>query len=120
MSIKQYKKIDVTTASKEQVLLSLYRASISSLKNSIQQENTLSYKKECLLKAYSIINELKTSLDHSKDINLTKQLDQLYDFVLIQIEKSNMKNDYSGISSAIDILTNLYTSWDIIINKKTE
>lgn len=114
MSINKYKKTDISTASKEQILLLLYRNSISSLKQSMT-ENPLFSKKESLLKAYNIVMELKSSLDRSQNKDLINQLDDLYNFILIQIEKANMKNDYSGINTAIDILTNLYTAWNTII-----
>ena len=115
----KYKQASVMTASKEQILLMLYEGAIKFTKIAIlaMEEKRIAERGSNILRAYDIIMELHTTLDHKVGGDLAKQLENLYLFMMDQYTKANIKSDVEPLKSNIKILENLYDGWKQAIEK---
>ena len=115
----KYKQASVMTASKEQILLMLYEGAIKFTKIAIlaMEEKRIAERGTNILKAYDIIMELHTTLDHKVGGDLAKQLEDLYLFMMDQYTKANIKSDVEPLKSNLKILENLYDGWKQAIEK---
>ena len=115
----KYKQASVMTASKEQIFLMLYEGAIKFTKIAIlaMEEKRIAERGTNILRAYDIIMELHTTLDHKVGGELAKQLEDLYLFMMDQYTKANIKSDVEPLKSNIKILENLYDGWKQAIEK---
>ncbi|OFZ31598.1 MAG: flagellar export chaperone FliS [Bdellovibrionales bacterium RIFCSPHIGHO2_01_FULL_40_29] len=115
----KYKQASVLTASREQILLMLYEAAIKFTKIAIQamEDKQIAERGKNILKAYDIVMELHATLDHKVGGELSKQLEDLYLFMMDQYTKANIKSDVEPLKSNIKILENLYDGWKQAIEK---
>jgi flagellar protein FliS len=107
----QYKQQSAMTASPGELTLMLYDGCIKDLKLAKMHIGTKDYNKsnDVLQKAQAIICELMRSLDMRYD--LSKQLMQLYDFLLDTLVWANVKKDTTKIDDALDLVTELRDTW---------
>lgn len=115
----KYKQASVMTASREQILLMLYEGAIKFTKIAINamEEKRIAERGTNILRAYDIIMELHTTLDHKVGGDLSKQLADLYLFMMDQYTKANIKSDVEPLKSNLKILENLYDGWKQAIEK---
>lgn len=116
---QQYKKTSVLSASKEQILLMLYEGAIKFTKLAIQahEQKNVADRGKYILRAFDIIMELNTTLDHKVGGELSKQLEQLYVFMMDQYTKANIKADPEPLKANVKILENLYDGWKQAVEK---
>lgn len=116
---QKYKQASVLTASKEQILLMLYEGAIKFTKIAIQamEEKKIEERGKNILKAYDIIMELHATLDHRVGGELSKQLEDLYLFMMDQYTKANIKSDVEPLKANLKVLENLYDGWKQAIEK---
>lgn len=109
----KYKKTSVLSASREQILLMLYEAAIKFTKLAIKsiEEKKIAEKGQNILRAYDIIVELNSTLDHKVGGELAKQLEQLYVYLMDQYTQANLTNKKEPLESCIKVLENLYDGW---------
>lgn len=119
---QQYKKTDVMTASRENILLMLYDGAIRFLKQSIEasQLNKLQEKNTFVGKTMDIVNELRATLNHKAGEDLAKTLEELYDFVLDRLLKGSVENNPKYLEEALNVLTTLREGWSEAIRKLKE
>ncbi len=120
---QQYKKTSVLSASKEQILLMLYEGAIKFTKLAIQatEQKKVAERGQNILRAFDIVMELNATLDHKVGGELSKQLEQLYTFMMEQYTKANIKADAEPLKANVKILENLYEGWkQAIDNLKKE
>lgn len=110
---QQYKKTSVLSASREQILLMLYEGAIKFTKLAIQatEQKKVAERGRNILRAFDIIMELNATLDHKVGGDLSKQLEQLYTFMLEQYTKANINADAEPLKANVKILENLYDGW---------
>jgi flagellar protein FliS len=60
---------------------------------------------EALSKAYAILSELYSSLDHSKYPELCENLESLYDFSMQRITHANRHNKPEAVDDVVRVLT---------------
>jgi flagellar protein FliS len=116
----QYKQQSAMTASPGELTLMLYDGCVKNLRLSKMHIEAKDFIKanEDLQKTQNIICELMRSLDMTYDIS--KQLIQLYDFLIDTIVWANVKKDISKIDEALDLITELRDSWQqaILIHRR--
>lgn len=116
----QYKQQSAMTASPGELTLMLYDGCIKNLRLAKMHIEAKDYMKtnEVLQKAQSIICELMRSLDMSYD--LSKQLIQLYDYIIDALVRANVKKDTAKIDEALEFLTELRDTWHqaVLINRR--
>ena len=64
--------------------------------------------------ALAIVGELRDSLDHKVDRNLSQRLDALYQYVTGILLQAQLNNDPAGLDEAIRLLTPIRDGWQAI------
>jgi flagellar protein FliS len=108
-----YKKTNVQTASKEQILLMLYQAAIKNCKKAMEaiEKKEIAKKGEYIGKLQDIVIELNNSLDHEIGGDVAKELSALYDFILFSSTQANIKIDAKPLEGCLNVLNTLYQGW---------
>lgn len=117
--LNKYKQTSVTTASKGQVLLMLYEGAIKFCRQAIEatKENRRADKGNYILKIQDILNELSLTLDHEVGGDISKELEKLYNFMVMQITEANIKNDPKPLEVTLKLLETLYDGWKGAVEK---
>ncbi|MBC7741086.1 MAG: flagellar export chaperone FliS [Bdellovibrionaceae bacterium] len=110
---QKYKQTAVMSASREQILLMLYEGAIKFTKLAIQaaEQKKVADRGHNIIRAFDIIMELNATLDHKVGGDISKQLEQLYMFMMDQYTKANISGDPAPLQANIKILNNLYDGW---------
>lgn len=119
---QQYKKTEVMTASKENILLMLYDGSIRFLKQAIEASkgDNLPEKNTFVGKTMDIVNELRATLNHKAGQDLAVHLEELYDFVLDRLLKGSVENNPKYLEEALSVMSTLRDGWNEAIKKVKE
>ena len=64
--------------------------------------------------ALAIVGELRDSLDHKVDSNLSQRLDSLYQYLTRILLHAQLNNDPAGLDEAIVLLTPIRDGWQAI------
>jgi flagellar protein FliS len=110
---KNYKQMQITTASPAQILVMLYEAAIQNVKKAIlaiEQKNPAE-KGKYIGKTHDIINELTVSLNHEVAGQIAKDLERLYNFMIAQLLKANVDSDKEPLLSVQKNLETLLEGW---------
>ncbi|KIO62762.1 hypothetical protein B4065_3099 [Caldibacillus thermoamylovorans] len=110
-----YQENSVLTAAPGDLTLMLYNGCLKFLnlaKKAIEEKN-ITEKNTNLQKAQNIINELMVTLN--MDIEISKQMMALYDFVRTKLIEANVKNDLAALEEAESIMTDFRDTWKEII-----
>ena len=107
----QYKQQSAMTASPGELTLMLYDGCIKDLKLAKIHIEAKDYAKtnDVLQKAQAIIAELMRSLDMRYE--LSKQMMQLYDFIIDTLVWANMKKDTGKVDEALVLVSDLRDTW---------
>ncbi|MCZ6799853.1 MAG: flagellar export chaperone FliS [Nitrospirae bacterium] len=92
----------------EEALDSLHRASVTL--TSGDEDG----KSESLSMALAVLMELRAGLDHTISPALTKNLEDLYTYVINRIFAANSLNDQEAVTQAIQVLDVLRKAWQDI------
>ena len=116
---QKYKNTSVLSASREQILLMLYEGAIKFTKLAIQaaEQKKIADRGQNIIRAFDIIMELNATLDHKVGGDLSKQLEQLYTFMMDQYTKANITGDPEPLRGCVKILENLYDGWKQAVEK---
>ncbi|MES2745057.1 MAG: flagellar export chaperone FliS, partial [Bdellovibrionota bacterium] len=103
---KTYQKTQVTTASREKILLMLYEGAIRFVKHAqvAMQEKKIADKGKNLSKATAILSELMATLDFKSGGQLATDLESLYVFMIDKLIEGNINNDIECLKSVEGIL----------------
>ncbi|MEL3958712.1 flagellar export chaperone FliS [Caldifermentibacillus hisashii] len=110
-----YQENSVLTASPGDLTLMLYNGCLKFLnlaKKAIEEKN-ITEKNTNLQKAQNIINELMVTLN--MDIEISKQMMALYDFVRTKLIEANVKNDLAALEEAESIMIEFRDTWKEVI-----
>jgi flagellar secretion chaperone FliS len=70
--------------------------------------------------AISIIDGLRMSLDKSVDSEITKNLDDLYEYMNLQLLQANLKKDPKLLDEVTNLLKDIKSGWDGIAKEAEE
>lgn len=114
----KYKKTQVTTASKEKVLLMLYEGAIRFTKHAkvAISEKKIAEKGKYISKTTAILSELMATLDFKQGGQLAVDLENLYVFMIDKLIEANIKNSMEDLDAVEEILMTLYSAWKDVIN----
>ena len=118
-----YRRTQIETATKEQLLLMLYDGAIHYLtraKMKMQEaanEETLTEKTNLILKAQDIILELMAALDMDRGGDVSKSLFKLYEYMNWRLNTANIRRDVAGLEEVITLLSDLRQTWDEAIQR---
>ena len=119
----QYQKTQVTTASREKVLLMLYEGAIRFVKHAIvaMKQKKVAEKGKYISKATAILSELMATLDFNAGGQLAIDLENLYVFMIDKLIEGNIKNDVACLEAVEKLLFTLYEAWkDIVENPRAD
>ena len=119
----QYQKTQVTTASREKVLLMLYEGAIRFTKHAIAalKQKKIAEKGKYISKATAILSELMATLDFKAGGQLAVDLENLYVFMIDKLIEGNIKNDEECLTTVEGLLMTLYAGWkDIVENPRAD
>src|SRR5690606_21871385 len=110
---KKYQQTQVTTASREKILLMLYEGAIrfTKLAQTHLQEKNIAEKGKYISKATAILSQLMATLDFKAGGKLAADLENLYVFMIEQLIEGNINNDSQCLKAVEDLLMTLYTAW---------
>lgn len=110
---QKYKKTSVQSASREKILLMLYEGAIRFTKLGIKacEEKKIADRGMNIGRAFDIVMELNNTLDHKIGGEISKNLEQLYMFVMDEYTKANISGRAEHLHNALKILDNLYAGW---------
>lgn len=106
-----YQNNAVTTASGAQLTLMLYNGCIKFIKQAIKDLNDNNYesKNNHIQKAQNIIQELMLTLD--PEVEISKQLLPLYEYINYQLTEGNIKNESSFLEEALSFAMEFRDTW---------
>lgn len=118
--LNQYKSIElqtrIDTASPHELielLLQGARSHIATAQGNIQR-NQIKEKGEHIGKALSIVEGLKTSLNHEQGGEIAANLLKLYDYIQQLLLTANLKNDEDILAQANVLLSQVHQAWQAI------
>ncbi|OQW50326.1 MAG: flagellar export chaperone FliS [Proteobacteria bacterium SG_bin7] len=116
---QKYKATAVQSASREKLLLMLYEAAIKFCKLAIVacEKKNISDRGLNIGKAYDIVMELANTLDHTVGGDISKNLEQLYIFMMDQLTKANITGNAEHLQNVLKLLETLYEAWVGAIEK---
>lgn len=109
--LKEYADNNILQSTPEGLILLLYNKCIGDIElaksclNKKNIEKTNSY----IQKAEDILYYLRSSLD--KGFPISKQLDDMYEFVIYQLTLANMKKDMAKLDIALDYMMQFRSLW---------
>lgn len=110
-----YKQTEVQTKSPGELTLMLYEGCLKFIKRAekAMDENNIQDKNTNLIKAQNIIRELMVTLN--SDVEISKQMMQMYDFILSRLIDANTKNDKQALKEAEQFVTDFRDTWKEVI-----
>src|ERR687892_1469165 len=114
--ISQYRRTQILTASDLQVILLLYDGALQASELAQQSilQNNYSDKARFLNRAVGIVSELSNVLDMERGRDVAVSLRRLYDYVLEELTKANLRHDARHLDAPIRCLTTLRESWQTV------
>src|SRR5690606_18085850 len=118
----QYQKTQVTTASKEKILLMLYEGAIrfNRQAQAAMEQKKIAEKGKFISKATAILSELMATLDFKVGGQLAVDLENLYVFMIDKMIEGNIKNDIESLKTVEKLLLTLYEAWKDVIENPRE
>jgi flagellar protein FliS len=116
---KNYKQMQINTASPQQLLILLYEGAIQNVRKAMQamDNGNIPEKGNFIGKAHDIINELTASLNHEVGGDIARDLERLYNFMVTQLIKANLENDKEALTSVLKNLETLLEGWKEAVAK---
>jgi flagellar secretion chaperone FliS len=113
MYSNDYLRTQISTASKEQLLLMFYdgairftgRARMAIERGDIQDRNY------CIKKANAVIAELDATLNHSIGGKIAEDLDSLYNYMLNELNMATIHNSTEPLIKVEEMLSGLRETW---------
>ncbi len=116
---QKYKTTSVQSASREKILLMMYEGAIKFTKLGIRacEEKKIADRGTNIGRAFDIVMELNNTLDHRVGGDISKNLEQLYMFIMDEYTKANVSGKEVHLKNALKILENLYGAWVAAVEK---
>lgn len=120
---RQYQKTQVTTASREKILLMLYEGAIRFTKQATvaMREKKIAEKGKLISKSTAILSELMATLDFKAGGQLAVDLENLYVFMIDKLIEGNITNNPECLEHVEKLLMTLYVAWkDVVENPRPD
>ncbi|WP_075619447.1 flagellar export chaperone FliS [Paenisporosarcina indica] len=106
-----YQQNSAMTASPQELTLMLYNGSLKFIRlaRKAMIENNFEVKNTNMIKAQAIVQELRITLN--QDIEISKNLEQLYEYIYSRLIEANTKNDLEILEEAEGYIIELRDTW---------
>ena len=113
-AFKQYKRSNVETAGKLELILMCYDMTMLSLEQAKDhlQNGEIDKKALKIQKAIDIISELQANLNFEKGGEIATGLDSLYMYIIKRVIHADIQKDYPAFNECIEILKELKSAWE--------
>ena len=120
--LAQYRKTDVETAGRLDLVIMCYENAIRFLKQAKghYESNAFEEKARALQKVFDIISELKGALNIEKGEKIAINLNAIYDYLLRSLLEGDLRRDLNAFESAIRIMAELKEAWETIASRSKE
>lgn len=110
-----YQRNQYETASPAELTMQLYNGAIRFLNQAQEAVDRKDFERanDRLCRVQDIVQELHITLDTSVDIG--KQLDRLYDYMLYRLREANVKKDTAIIEEVRNLLQELRDAWKEVV-----
>lgn len=100
-------------ADKVELIQMLFDGLVDSLASAMGhiQHGAIEPKCQALTRASRIVVGLKSALDHSQGGDLSRNLDELYDYALRKIMQANLQNDLETIREVHGLMNEIRQAW---------
>lgn len=97
----------------------LYEGAIRFTKQAIKaaEEKKIADRGMMIGRVYDIIMELNNTLDHKVGGEISKNLEQLYLFIMEKLTRANITGDPEHLKVCLTVLENLYVGWQGAVEK---
>ena len=118
-SYQAYQNNAVTTASGAQLTLMLYNGCVKFIQQGMKamEEKQFEVKNKAIQRAQDIIQELMLTLD--QEIEISKQMMPLYEYIHYQLQQGNMKNDITSLEQALELVMEFRDTWKDAMKQET-
>jgi flagellar secretion chaperone FliS len=120
--LAQYRKTDVETAGRLDLVIMCYENAIRFLKQAKghYESNAFEEKARALQKVIDIISELKGALNIEKGQKIAVNLNAIYDYLLRTLLEGDIRRDLNAFETAIRIMAELKEAWETIASRSKE
>lgn len=111
--IQQYQQTDISSMSKEKMIVLLYEKIVTDLefaRRAIENGNRLEMTQK-INHSQRIISELRAALDHSIGGDISLNLEALYDFLFHEHLEILLDQDPKRIDNCLEVLSPLLEAW---------
>ena len=118
-TLGQYRKTEISTAGKMDLVVMCYDKSIQFIKQARAEYEQGAFEKKARLlqKTLDIINELQSCLDFKKGGDIAKNLDAIYSYLTRRLIQGDVGKDYSAFDESVRLLSELKEAWEGIASK---
>ena len=111
---QSYRRNAILTASPEKLVVLLYDGAIRFLDRGRQaiENGNVAGAGEAISRAFAVVSELRSALDHDKGGEVAGHLESLYAFVQDRIIQANRSREVQPLDEARSILVTLKEGWD--------
>ncbi len=120
--IDQYKKTQVGTADRGQLVVMLYEGAIRFINTAIDKMHFSTYDlvNTNIQKTMEIIAELRASLDHQAGGEIAGRLESIYLFINDRLQEANVKKSAAILKEVRDLLEGLLGAWKTVAQKAAQ
>ncbi|HJR75407.1 MAG TPA: flagellar export chaperone FliS [Nitrospiraceae bacterium] len=113
---QQYQQTQVMTANHVQLIVLLYDSAVQSLELAREGivKNNHRDKARFLDRAMAIVGELSSVLDFERGGHIAASLHQLYDYMIQECLRANLRHEAACLDGPIRCLTTLRDAWRIV------
>lgn len=115
-----YQDNAVNTASGPQLTMMLYNGCIKFIKQSMIDMNEQNYENKNIniQKAQNIVQELMLTLN--QELEISKQMLPIYEFVIFQLREANIKNEISYLETALEFVIEFRDTWKDVMKQESK
>jgi flagellar protein FliS len=116
--IGNYQDINITTASKERLILLAYEGAVRFIKQArLHIENhDIPAKCERISRAMAVIEELQASLNMEEGGEIAERLHALYNYMSRRLLTANLRSDIRALDEVLSLLNTIREGWAGIVD----
>ncbi len=116
---QKYQENKIEGSSQGEMIILLYEGSIRFMNEALAyiEAKNVQEAHNKIIKTQRIINELMVTLDFEAGGEIATNLYNLYDFVMNELIKANLKKEPEGLNNAIEIMQELLEAWHVVIRE---
>jgi len=115
-----YLESRILSADPMELVCLMYQAAVSEVREARRhlQEKNIRGRSNSITKVQNILSELTTVLDHQRGGQFSKNLAQLYDYMMRRLTEANFKQVDEPLAEVLGLLATLKEGWDGIKQTK--